>query len=940
MGARLPLASLAVLGCLLSVALQASPGQVYMVIGSDTAVWNATGGVAVARYRSRFDPALFTQPSTNAYTVMDPAFRQRFLDGFGQPMKLTWWMLVGSVYGKGLITDAPVPNLLPLYLMRKYHGQAIKTLGDELTLHYHTFLWSDYNGDGVYYWNEARSFHECRDDWDQALAQSLVEEEVFPVTFRSGWHYMDNEWQQTLNGLLPYNMDDDSPLKKAWSAQEPTFNVLDWSLAPTNFIPYHPSPENYQIPGESSGWNVRSVKFPNVTQDMVNDIFARAAEGQDQVVSFWGHLAESDFPANLAKMDGFAHVSSAKYPEVPWRYCAGVEAMQRWLGSRDQTPPELEVSEQGGGETVKLALRANEAIFQGQPFVAVKDVYQQYSIAPCQAAGAGSWTATLPVARSQLAKAGIALTDLAGNLTTRILRWVPDDLFVDNLNPDYSEAGGDWKTIPTAAWGVDARAAKLGGNETVKARWRLRAGESRAYQIFVQVPAVANPAGRVRYDFMAGDAKVRSVYFERPLPARQWVYLGEWPLDASAANSLEMTVSGAGQTNSVAVADVVKVTPLTLALPGFITEVAVEAADTTANITWTTAAPATGMVEFGQNEGLGHFSATNQHLSIKHVATLAGLKPESACEFQIESISGSLRHHYAGAFSTLPAPVGGSPARLVELTNVWKYTASNLDEVKGWTAPDFDDSAWLEGPGLLWVDTRPAGTRPALPSKNTEMPSNPATRLPFSAYYFRTHFQFAGNPSGATLTFTNYIDDGAVFYLNGVEIQRNNLPAAPAAITNSALASSYNCAGDATCAVVFTLAGHLLASLMAGDNLLAVEVHNYSANSPDISFGSALTATNPGIMTPELKFLREGESVVLYWIGDAFRLQRADQLGSKPEDWADLPDPAGVSTYFIDAGAPGFYRLRGAPRAAGLIRHGDAIESAGRGSDLGVQGED
>ncbi len=231
----------------------AAPGTVYMVLGSDTAVWNAPGGVAVSQYRQHFDPAIFTRPETNAFGAMNPDFRRRFVDSFGQPLKLTWWLLVGSVYGQSDSTDVPVPNLMPLYLMRKYHSDAITQWGDEVTLHYHTFLWSDYNGDGTYFWNEAKTFHECRDDWDLALAQSLIEEEVFPVSFRSGWHYMDNEWQQYLNELLPYNMDDDSPHLGLWSTNEPTYNVLDWSLAPITFVPFQPSSTNYQIPGDGPG---------------------------------------------------------------------------------------------------------------------------------------------------------------------------------------------------------------------------------------------------------------------------------------------------------------------------------------------------------------------------------------------------------------------------------------------------------------------------------------------------------------------------------------------------------------------------------------------------------------------------------------------------------------------------------------------------------------
>ena len=39
---------------------------------------------------------------------------------------------------------------MPLYLMKHYHGDVLRQLGDELSLHYHTLLWSDYDGDGVY----------------------------------------------------------------------------------------------------------------------------------------------------------------------------------------------------------------------------------------------------------------------------------------------------------------------------------------------------------------------------------------------------------------------------------------------------------------------------------------------------------------------------------------------------------------------------------------------------------------------------------------------------------------------------------------------------------------------------------------------------------------------------------------------------------------------
>src|SRR5437667_3117032 len=165
--------------------------------------------------------------------------------------------------------------------------------------------------------------------------------------------------------------------------------------------------------------------MPDVTQTIMNQVFAQAAGGTDQVASFWAHLPESTFLTNIATMDAYAHVAAAKYPTVQFRYCTAVEAMQRWLGVTDLTPPAVDVLEQVQDETVTLTININEPIFQPQPFVAVKDICEQYQVLPCNPAGTNSWTVTLPVARSALAKVGIAVTDLAGNLTMRIIRYLP-----------------------------------------------------------------------------------------------------------------------------------------------------------------------------------------------------------------------------------------------------------------------------------------------------------------------------------------------------------------------------------------------------------------------------------------------------------------------------------------------------------------------------------
>ena len=558
---------LVALGLLLSpYASCGAAGKVYLVVGSDTAVWNVANGVDVGVYRGRFSLDLYTQPQNNAARVMDPAFRSRFSDSYGKPLRLTWWMLVGSVYRVAANNDVPVPNLMSLYLMQKYYGDAMRHLGDEVALHYHTFFWSDYNQDGKYYWNQSRTFAECREDFDFTLAQGLVEEEFFPASFRSGWHFMDNEWQQRLNALIPFSLHDASPIVLR-DTTEPLGNVYDWSIAPTAFVPFHPSPTNYQIAGTGPGWNVRSVKVPNLTQTAMNQMFAAAAAGTDQVACLWVHLPESDFLTNLLRVDTLAHVAASKHATVSFRYCTAVEAMQLWMGTADQTPPRLEVSEETHGEEVTLHVRVDEPIFQPEPFVALKDASGQISILPCIPDGTNAWRVAVPGPRSQLAKIGVAVTDPAGNLAKQFLRYLPDDLYLDNLDSPYAELQGNWTSTTNAAWGIDARQALLTENDTARVRWTLPITRAGAYQLLVQAPVVSNAAPHLVFQVYSGTSAVRTVSLPQALPSKEWVYLATPFLDPARENRLEMSVSGAGQPNTVVVADVVKVSAVPFTAP-------------------------------------------------------------------------------------------------------------------------------------------------------------------------------------------------------------------------------------------------------------------------------------------------------------------------------------------------------------------------------------
>lgn len=345
-------------------------------------------------------------------------------------------------------------------------------------------------------------------------------------------------------------------------------------------------------------------------------------------------------------------------------------------------------------------------------------------------------------------------------------------------------------------------------------------------------------------------------------------------------------------------------------LPGFINDVTPLPDDTAATITWTTTGPSTSQVQFGPTVNLGFASDYSATMLTNHSALLKGLSPDTGYYYRVFSSDGSKQYSSGILFFTTTNYATAVP--VFDLTNVWTYGTANLDGVN-WTAPGYDDSAWNgSGPGLLWTDTRGFANANIPVPMVTQMPANPATGNPYPTYYFRTHFNYSNSLSGVTLALTDYLDDGAVFYLNGTEIYRLRMPADPAQILNATLASGYACSnsvnyGDAVCPDNWSISGDLATNLVVGDNVLAVEVHNYNAASPDITFGLALEYTLPTALAPQLSIQQSGSTLMVSWSRGGFTLQQAS---SPAGPWSNVPGPV-ISSPFIttNPAASQYFRL-------------------------------
>ena len=107
-------------------------------------------------------------------------------------------------------------------------------------------------------------------------------------------------------------------------------------------------------------------------------------------------------------------------------------------------------------------------------------------------------------------------------------------------------------------------------------------------------------------------------------------------------------------------------------------------------------------------------------------------------------------------------------------------------------------------------------------------------------FYFITKFDWPFDPSGVILRGTNYLDDGAIVYLNGVEVFRARVPGTPGTPPDwSQLADNQGAEG------VPEPLEYSATSLVRGENVLAVELHQSGAASSDVAFATALRAVIP-----------------------------------------------------------------------------------------------
>jgi hypothetical protein len=189
---------------------------------------------------------------------------------------------------------------------------------------------------------------------------------------------------------------------------------------------------------------------------------------------------------------------------------------------------------------------------------------------------------------------------------------------------------------------------------------------------------------------------------------------------------------------------------------------------------------------------------------------------------------------------------------LIPAGAVWSFLDDGTDPGSGWREPGFDDSAWAQGPAELGFGDG---------DEATELDPGPPSS-PVVTTCLRHTFAVSDPVELGELTLSLLRDDGAIVYANGIEVVRSNMP--PGEVDASTRAATDVASEDEQAFLSFTLSPDVL---VAGDNVLAVELHQSDRKIKDASFDLSLEAASPAVEIKRGPYLQKATptSIVVRW---------------------------------------------------------------------------
>ena len=209
-------------------------------------------------------------------------------------------------------------------------------------------------------------------------------------------------------------------------------------------------------------------------------------------------------------------------------------------------------------------------------------------------------------------------------------------------------------------------------------------------------------------------------------------------------------------------------------------------------------------------------------------------------------------------------PILSGSTVLMPWGSTWKYKDDGSNQGTAWRAASFDDSTWPSAAAEFGYGD---GDEATLINACGTVAQTPTCTNKYLTTYLRKKINIPSVSGFQNIRFNTFRDDGIIVYVNGTEVYRNGVQAGTINY-NTTLSASASDDGETLQTQTLTLAASLF---VAGDNTIAVEVHQQNGGSSDVTFNMEVLgmATVPEVLTRGPYLLRATQSTMeVKWLTD------------------------------------------------------------------------
>ncbi|MES2655144.1 MAG: metallophosphoesterase [Bacteroidota bacterium] len=200
--------------------------------------------------------------------------------------------------------------------------------------------------------------------------------------------------------------------------------------------------------------------------------------------------------------------------------------------------------------------------------------------------------------------------------------------------------------------------------------------------------------------------------------------------------------------------------------------------------------------------------------------------PAATYKIRISDSSNTVFYDTSASYFTIASDT------LIKPGTSWKYKDDGSNQNTAWRDSAFNDGTWNSGNTELGYGD---GDEATLVNACGVVTLNPTCTNKYITTYFRKKVYIPNLNDFNNFSLQVVRDDGAIVYVNGNEVWRNNLPSGT--IAYNTLASTDITGSDESAYQLYTLAKTYFVN---GWNTIAVEIHQQSGSSPDVSFNLRL----------------------------------------------------------------------------------------------------